>query len=160
MLTELVQRSRWCTRDLCDALRVKASVDKAKEQHNRLRDFRERMDNLYVRVEPLGRDRHNRIYWTFEQSDVWVQELTRPDGSADASRGEPAPVLSPTRSGAVKHDSFSAGAASGGSAAAAAAGAAGVTHGIDYLDTPGDAQGRISEWRYFSSDQTQSSSPA
>ena len=155
VLTELMQRSRWCTRDLCDALRVKASVDKAKEQHNRLRDFRERMDNLYVRVEPLGRDRHNRIYWTFEQSDVWVQELTRPDGSADASRGEPAPVLSPTRSGAVKHDSFSAGAASGGSAAAAAAGAAGVTHGIDYLDTPGDAQGRISEWRYFSSDQTQ-----
>ena len=69
---------------------------------------RERMDNRYVRVEPLGRDRHNRIYWTFEQSDVWVQELTRPDGSADASRGEPAPVLSPTRSGAVKHDSFSA----------------------------------------------------
>ena len=27
-----MQRSRWCTRDLCDALRVKASVDKANEQ--------------------------------------------------------------------------------------------------------------------------------
>jgi len=65
------QSVSWCTKEMADALRLFAKIEKRAELERHEIALRNKLAKINCRREPLGRDRKGRLYW-------WFDDLTLP----------------------------------------------------------------------------------